>query len=286
MEEQMKIVETIQDLRSHLKLERVQGNLIGFVPTMGYLHNGHAALMQEARQANDVGVLSIFVNPTQFGPNEDYHTYPRDLERDTEIARANHVDYIFYPTVEEMYSTANSSVSVTVHHGTDILCGKSRPTHFDGVATVVTKLLNIIQPDRVYFGMKDAQQLAIVKQLVRDLSIPVEVCAVEIVRESDNLALSSRNVRLNAQERIDAICLYQTLSHVRSLLDQGYEVEQAILFGREFFNKISKLGQLDYLEAYAFPGLTQLQSEDKQGLLAIAVQYENARLIDNMIIDF
>ncbi len=279
------IVKTINEMRECVKLERAKGRRIGFVPTMGFLHDGHAALLKQAWRENDVVILSIFVNPTQFGPNEDYKIYPRDLERDALIAKENSVDYIFTPSVEEMYGTETSFVSVVVQDRVDMLCGKSRPDHFDGVATIVTKLLNVVQPDRAYFGTKDAQQLAIVRELVRSFNFATEVVAVEMVRESDRLALSSRNTYLSEEQRSDATSLYKTLNHIRYLLHKDITLIDAIVEGEQYFREISSFSELEYLEAYSYPDLLPITKNTKQIIIAIAAKFDKIRLIDNIVVD-
>ncbi len=277
----MKIITTIAQLRQAIREEKHIGKSIGYVPTMGYLHEGHESLMNRARQENDIIVLSIFVNPLQFGPNEDYDTYPRDIERDEKIANNAGVDYIFYPSVEEMYPST-PSIMARVESRTDCLCGKKRPGHFDGVATVLTKLFNIIQPNKAYFGMKDAQQVAVVDGLIKDFNFPVELVPVEIVREEDGLAKSSRNVFLSENERQEAKELYQSL----------LKAKEAILAGERNPNAIVKLvsdyinthtnSVIDYVEVYQYPELQPLDTLSGQIILAIAVKFAKARLIDNI----
>ena len=199
----MKVITTIKELQQVIQRTKKQQNTIGFVPTMGFLHEGHCALLKQARNENDIVVLSIFVNPLQFGPTEDLDRYPRDFDQDQKVAEKIGVDYLFHPSVSEMYPY-EPSVTLTVNRRTDVLCGASRPGHFDGVATVLTKLFHIVQPDKVYFGKKDAQQVAVVHGLVTDFNFPLEIIAVDTVREEDGLAKSSRNVYLTAQERVQA----------------------------------------------------------------------------------
>lgn len=207
----MVVVQKIQEMKEIAKKLKKEGKSIGFVPTMGYLHEGHLSLVRLSKQQNDITIMSIFVNPIQFGPNEDYDRYPRDFERDKSLAEKEGVDYIFYPSVEEMYPEDFKTV-VSVKKITEIMCGKSRPGHFDGVATVVLKLFNIVNPDRAYFGQKDAQQLAVIKQMVKDLNLDVEIVPCPIVREQDGLAMSSRNVYLSEEERKSATVLYRALN--------------------------------------------------------------------------
>jgi len=216
----MKVVTAFKDMRAEILKQKGLGKTIGFVPTMGFLHEGHLTLISQARQENDIVVLSIFVNPLQFGPNEDFSTYPRDFNRDCSLAEAEKVDYIFYPSVEEMYPHV-PSVKVVVQERTDVLCGKSRPGHFDGVATVLTKLFTIIMPTRAYFGKKDAQQVAVVDGLISDFNFPIELIAVDIIREADGLAKSSRNVNLLPEERQQATVLYRSLQTAKKAIDHG-----------------------------------------------------------------
>ncbi len=279
------IVNTISEMREYVKIERAKGKRIGFVPTMGFLHEGHAALLKQAWRENDIVILSIFVNPTQFGPDEDYKVYPRDLARDQAIANENSVDYIFTPSVEEMYETMNPFVSVVVQDRVDILCGKSRPGHFDGVATIVTKLLNIVQPDRAYFGTKDAQQVVIVKELVSHFKFATEIVAVDLVREADRLAISSRNTYLTEEQRQDATALYKTLNHIRYLLHKDILLQDAIAEGKTYFAELANYGKLEYLEAYTYPDLLPITEGSKQIIIAIAAKFDKIRLIDNIVVD-
>jgi len=196
----MRVIETISDLKAIIRTQKNLGRVIGLVPTMGYLHEGHLSLVNMSRQNNDYTVMSIFVNPTQFGPNEDFDRYPRDLERDLKLAEAAGVDVVFAPSVKEMYPDGYKTY-VNVEGITEVLCGKSRPGHFRGVTTIVTKLFNIVEPHRAYFGQKDAQQVAVIKKMVKDLNMNVEIITCPIVREEDGLAMSSRNVYLSPEER-------------------------------------------------------------------------------------
>lgn len=209
----MKIITNITEMQALVK-ELKNTNSIGFVPTMGYLHEGHLQLIRKAREVNDITIVSIFVNPLQFGPNEDFASYPRDFERDVSVCREEGVDIIFNPSVAEMYPNP-LSVKVLVQARTDVLCGDSRPGHFDGVATVLTKLFHLILPDRVYLGMKDAQQVAVVEGLIADLNFPIELIPIPTVREEDGLAKSSRNVNLNSEERQQAPEIYRALLEAR-----------------------------------------------------------------------
>ena len=278
----MKIVNRIDELRRLLTEEKTNGKTIGFVPTMGYLHAGHLSLIHAARKENEIVVISIFVNPLQFGPNEDFDQYPRDIERDEALAREAGADYLFYPTVAEMYGE-QPMVTVKVHQRTDSLCGKSRPGHFDGVATVLTKLFNIVGPTRAYFGMKDAQQVAVVEGLIQDFNFPIELVGVEIKREEDGLALSSRNVNLTADEREEAIHISKALFKIKEAIDNGVVPETAIAEGRGYLQG-HITGTIDYLEGLSYPELKPITDVREKMIVAAAVQYSKVRLIDNVII--
>ncbi|MGA9231827.1 MAG: pantoate--beta-alanine ligase [Exiguobacterium oxidotolerans] len=271
----MKVIQDIDELRQELAAY----DSIGFVPTMGFLHEGHGSLLEQARRENEIVVLSIFVNPTQFGPNEDLERYPRDEQRDQQLARAAGVDYVFYPTNETMYPL--DMARVTVRTGDDVLCGASRPGHFDGVLTVVSKLLNIVHPTRAYFGLKDAQQLALIEGYVADYFVPVEIKRCPIIREADGLAKSSRNVYLSEQERSQAPRLQQALQQANALLEAGTAVEEVVERTKDALRLEGTA--LDYVEAVDYPTLGPVTSETKTILLAVAVQFESARLIDNLL---
>lgn len=280
----MKVITTIKDMQQEMKKEKQLGHSIGFVPTMGYLHEGHATLLGAARTENEVVVLSIFVNPTQFGPNEDFDTYPRDFERDERVAKEANVDYLFYPSVEEMYKSSRS-VAITVTDRVDVLCGQKRLGHFDGVATVLTKLFHIVTPDRAYFGKKDAQQVAVVDGLIEDFNFPVELRAVDTVREADGLAKSSRNVYLTDKEREEAPVLFKSLQTALQLLESGEKhveiLKQAIR--KEIEQHTS--GKVDYIDVYTYPELKTIKQAAGKIIIALAVQFSKARLIDNVIVD-
>jgi pantoate--beta-alanine ligase len=280
----MEIITTIHEMQDRIRKLKKAGKSIGFVPTMGYLHEGHMQLLKEARKANDVVVLSIFVNPLQFGPNEDFDTYPRDFERDKKIAETIEVDILFYPDKNEMYKKP-MSVTVVVHERTNVLCGQKRPGHFDGVATVLTKLFNIVQPDRAYFGMKDAQQVAVVSGLIEDFNFPVELVPVETVREEDGLAKSSRNVNLTEQERKEAPAIYESLCLAKEAIVKGErspsKIREMIIHYLE--SKIS--GTIDYVEIYSYPDLKSLSTLTGKIIVAVAVKFTKARLIDNITVE-
>lgn len=279
----MKVFHTIIDLRNELKKHRNSQSSIGFVPTMGYLHEGHVTLLKEARKENDKVVLSIFVNPTQFGPNEDFDRYPRDFERDENIAKNAGVDFLFYPTVEEMYpNELKSRMKVTKR--VDVLCGEKRPGHFDGVALVVTKLFNIVQPDQAYFGLKDAQQVAVIEGLIEDYNIPVKLNAVPTVREEDGLAKSSRNIYLSEKERAEAPTIYKSLKKAELMIKDG-ELN-AELIKEQIVSMIENetSGTIDYVSIYSYPELEPIDKINRKTIIAIAVKFSNARLIDNLIL--
>jgi pantoate--beta-alanine ligase len=283
-ETDMEIITTIHEMQDRIRKLKLSGKSIGFVPTMGYLHEGHMQLLKEARKQNDIVVLSIFVNPLQFGPNEDFDTYPRDFERDKKIAESLEVDILFYPDKNEMYKNA-MSVTVVVHERTNVLCGQKRPGHFDGVATVLTKLFNIVQPDRAYFGMKDAQQVAVVSGLIEDFNFPIELIPVETVREEDGLAKSSRNVNLTEQERKEAPAIYESLCLAKEAIAKGErspaKIREMIIHHLE--SKIS--GTIDYVEIYSYPDLKPLSTLSGKIIVAIAVKFTKARLIDNITVE-
>lgn len=257
---------------------------IGFVPTMGFLHEGHLSLVAKAKQENDVVVMSIFVNPLQFGPNEDFETYPRDIERDEKLAKNAGVDYLFVPTVKEMYPTEMGS-KLTAIKRTNVLCGKSREGHFDGVVTVLSKLFHIICPDKAYFGMKDAQQVAVVDALINDYFFPIELVPVETIREIDGLAKSSRNVYLDASERKEAPQLFQILTLAKNKILQGERsIENLTLFIKRYIQENTS-GEIDYVEMYSYPALEPIERIEGKIIIALAVKYSKARLIDNIVMD-
>ncbi|MFF2449976.1 pantoate--beta-alanine ligase [Neobacillus sp. NPDC058068] len=279
----MKVITTIKEIKEEIVTQKGLGKSIGFVPTMGFLHEGHLTLIKKARLENDIVVISIFVNPLQFGPTEDYADYPRDFERDHALAESEQVDYLFYPSVEEMYPN-EPSVRVTVQERTDVLCGKSRPGHFDGVATVITKLFNIVMPDRAYFGKKDAQQVAVIEGLISDFNFPVELIPVDIVREQDGLAKSSRNVNLLPEERIQAAMLYKSLVAAKKAIDQGEQNPSRLIELISGIITSETNGQIDYIEIFSYPRLKPLEKIEGSIIIALAVKFTKVRLIDNFII--
>lgn len=280
----MKVIETTKEMQDTIKSLKRKGKTIGFVPTMGYLHEGHLRLMKEAREQNDIVVASIFVNPTQFGPNEDFESYPRDFERDCRAASKVGVDYIFYPSIEEMYPKP-LSIKLSAVDRTDVLCGASRPGHFDGVVTVLTKLFHIVLPDKVYFGMKDAQQVAVVESLISDYYFPIELIPVETVREEDGLAKSSRNVNLTEKERKEAPILYESLLLAKKLIESGERNKDYILSTVRNLIQENTSGLIDYIEIYSYPELKNIEQIKGKIIIALAVKFSKARLIDNIVLD-
>lgn len=280
----MLILHTISETRAFVRQARARGQVIGLVPTMGYLHEGHLELMRRAKNQCDIVIASIFVNPTQFGPNEDFGRYPRDLERDAEMAGTVGVTAIFNPPVEEMYPQGYCTY-VDVERITDKLCGLSRPGHFRGVATVVTKLFNIVQPDYAFFGQKDAQQALVIKRMTGDLNMNLEVVIVPIVREQDGLAMSSRNIYLEQDQRCAALVLSRGLERARQALQDGER--NAAKIRQLVINMIQAepLAGIDYVELYSYPDLEPLERIDGLTLLALAVKIGRTRLIDNAILE-
>ncbi|MDK2886493.1 MAG: pantoate--beta-alanine ligase [Thermosipho sp. (in: thermotogales)] len=278
----MKIVKSIDEMKKISTKLLENKKTIGFVPTMGYLHEGHLSLVKKARVDNDIVIVSIFVNPTQFGPNEDYNSYPRDFDRDFKLLKDLNVDYVFAPEVSEMYPSDYS----TFVEETDLsrfLCGKSRPGHFRGVCTVVTKLFNIVKPTRAYFGQKDAQQFRVLRRMVRDLNMDVEMIEMPIIREEDGLAMSSRNTYLSPEERKEATRLYKSLLKAKEMIESGIKDVEKI---KEEMKKIldHSLLKIDYIEIVDEETLKPVSKIDKKVIVALAVFVGKARLIDNIII--
>ena len=279
----MKISGSIKETREQVKEWKKQGLTVALVPTMGYLHEGHRSLIDRARKENDKVVVSIFVNPMQFGPNEDLEAYPRDLERDSKICEDGGVDLIFHPEVEEMYGPDfHGFVDMTVLP--EKLCGASRPVHFKGVQTVVTKLFHIIPADRAYFGQKDAQQLAIIRRMVIDLDFDIEIIGCPIIREEDGLAKSSRNTYLSEDERKQAVILNQSLEEAMKAIEAGEK--DAAKVKEIITNKLNTcpLAKIDYVEVVSFDNIQPIEKIEGAVLIAIAVYIGTTRLIDNRII--
>jgi pantoate--beta-alanine ligase len=279
----MQIIRSIAEMQQVSDELRREGKTIGFVPTMGYLHEGHLSLLRRARELSDKTVLSIFVNPTQFAPNEDLDRYPRDFERDEALARAEGCDILFYPSVEEMYPQPYRTY-VTVEEITRVLCGRSRPTHFRGVTTVVSKLFHIVKPHLAVFGQKDAQQAIVIKQMVRDLNFDVEIVVGPIVREPDGLALSSRNVYLSPEERKQAPLLYQSLMKAKEHIENGERDAGQVRKAIESVLQKAPLARVDYIEIVDTRDLKPLNPLQGEVLIALAVFFGRTRLIDNVMV--
>jgi pantoate--beta-alanine ligase len=278
-------VTSIESIRTAVRDLRAQGKTIGFVPTMGALHEGHLSLVRKAKQENTAVIVTIFVNPSQFGPHEDYERYPRDIENDSALVRDAGGDIIFAPEANVMYPPGYSSY-VTVEGLSSVLEGKFRPTHFKGVATIVVKLFNIVQPDVVYFGQKDAQQCVLIKKIVHDLNIPVrlEICAT--VRESDGLAMSSRNIYLSAEERSNAPVLYASLQRAAKAIEEGERSVQSIIAMMTDMIRSKGASQIDYIEIVDAVDLTTKETlrSGETVLIPLAVRFGTTRLIDNIIV--
>lgn len=280
----MDICYTIKDVRERVNAWKREGLTVGFVPTMGYLHEGHKSLMQAARANNDKVVVSVFVNPMQFGPNEDLESYPRDFEKDCALCESVGVDLIFHPEPKEIYTDGFCSY-VDMNGLTTELCGKSRPIHFRGVQTVVLKLFNIVKPDRAYFGQKDAQQLAVIKRMVKDLNVDTDIVGCPIVREADGLAKSSRNTYLNPDERKAALILSRSLELGRELIENGETDAKAVIKAISDSINTEPLAKIDYVDVVDFETITPVDKIGKSVLVAIAVYIGKTRLIDNFIIE-
>lgn len=276
----MKIITKISESREEINIFRCVGKRIGFVPTMGYLHEGHLSLVKKCREENDIVVVSIFVNPTQFGAGEDFERYPKDMKKDAAMLLEAGADFLFTPSVEEIYP-AGSSTTISVSGVSDGLCGSSRPGHFDGVALVVTKLLNIIMPHKAYFGMKDYQQLQVIKRLVADLNMNTKIIGMPIVREADGLAMSSRNVYLNSEERKAALCLSRSFALVYEAVEGGETEVSEVKHIVESFIKDHPHTRIDYVQFVDPETLKPVKDLSGDFLLALAVYVGKARLIDN-----
>lgn len=278
----MKIINNIKEIRKQVKDWKNDGLSVALVPTMGYLHEGHESLIKKASEDNDKVIVSIFVNPMQFGINEDLSTYPRNIDRDSSICEKNGASLIFNPSVEEMY-TDEFSTFVDLNNLTSGLCGKSRPTHFRGVCTVVSKLFNIVNPDKAYFGQKDAQQLSIIKQMVTDLNFDVEIVNCPIVREADGLAKSSRNTYLSKEERQASTIINKSLKKAKALIKSGERDSKNVI--NFIKNEISKepLAKIDYVSIVDNNTIKNIKTIEDGSLIAVAVFIGNTRLIDNFI---
>ncbi len=281
---ELKVFTTVKEMQAYAAAQHAAGKTIGLCPTMGALHEGHMTLMRAARKACDVVIASVFVNPVQFGPNEDYDKYPRQFPADCEKLQAEGVDAVFHPEPQEMYPEGYGTY-ITVENGiTDVLCGARRPGHFRGVATVVTKLMNITRADKAFFGQKDAQQVAVVRRFVADLNLPVEVNMVPICREKSGLARSSRNAYMSAEEKKAALVLSRSLRAARAAYEQG-ECRAEVL-KKVTADELAKepLAKIDYVDLYTYPALQATDNVTEPCLLAIAVYIGKTRLIDNIIL--
>ena len=277
----LKIATTIQEVRDTVKKWKSQGLTVGLVPTMGYLHEGHGSLIKTSASECDKTVVSVFLNPTQFAPNEDLESYPRDFEQDKVLCEKMGADLVFHPEVSEMYEQGNATFVEILSEMPKQLCGKTRPIHFRGVCTVVSKLFNIVTPDKAFFGEKDAQQLAIIKRMVRDMSYGIEIVGCPIIREEDGLAKSSRNTYLNEEERKAALCLSKAIFFGQSLVEKGETDANKVL--EEMKNLINKepLARIDYVEAVDGVTMMPVDKIEKDTLVAMAVYIGKTRLIDN-----
>ena len=279
----MKIVKTVNEVREQVKQWKKQGYTIGFVPTMGYLHEGHQSLMEAARKENDKVVVSIFVNPMQFGTTEDLAQYPRDLERDSALCESIGVDLIFHPEPEEMYAPDFCSF-VDMTGLTEGLCGKTRPIHFRGVCTVVSKLFHIVTPDRAYFGQKDGQQLAVIRRMVRDLNMDITIVGCPIIREADGLAKSSRNTYLSQEERTAALILSKTIALGKEMAKTQKDAATVIAAMKANI-ETEPLAKIDYVEAVDAFSMQPIDTFDRPAMIAMAVYIGKTRLIDNTLIE-
>jgi len=279
----MKIITEIADMQEQSELLRKQGKKIGFVPTMGYLHQGHLSLVREAKKRSDVVVMSIFVNPTQFGPNEDFEDYPRDFDRDRELAQAAGCDIIFYPEARQVYPEPYLTY-VEVEKITRVLCGASRPGHFRGVTTIVAKLFNMVKPHLAVFGQKDAQQAIVIKRMVKDLNFDIEIVVAPIVREPDGLAMSSRNSYLTPEQRAQAPILYQSLMKAKEMIEAGERNAELIKKHMQAMIRQQPAAVIDYIEIVDTTNLEPLAELHGEVLIALAVKVGKPRLIDNIIV--
>ena len=280
----MKTITKINEMKEYSRKIREEGKSIGFVPTMGYLHEGHLSLLRAAQNECDVSIISVFVNPTQFSAGEDLDKYPRDIERDISLASAEGTDVMFAPETEDMYPEGYVSNVKVDESLSRALCGKSRPGHFEGVATVVAKLFGIVSPDRTYFGQKDAQQTVVIKRMVKDLKIPVDVRVMPIVRESDGLAMSSRNTYLSNEERIEALNLNRSLEVAKGMILTSEYSSETIKLEMKKIIEQGKNIRIDYIEVVDADTLVPLDEVNKNTLIAVAAFVGKTRLIDNIVI--
>lgn len=278
-----KCITTVKEMQSLTSQFKREGQSIGFVPTMGALHDGHLTMMRHSSAENDISIISVFVNPLQFGPNEDYEAYPRQIEQDTQAASSAGVDYVFAPSVDEMYPNT-LGITLKVGRMAEVLEGAQRPGHFEGVVTVVNKLFNIIQPDHAYFGKKDAQQLAIVEKMVQDFNHPIEIRGIDIVRKDDGLAKSSRNVYLTEHERQEAVHLSKSLALAKEMYDDGERQSAHIIKAVTDYLHDHTSGEVQEVAVYSYPELEEQEVINGQIFISLAVKFSKARLIDNIII--
>ena len=280
----MEVAKTIESVRNLVKAARSKGKKIGLVPTMGALHIGHTSLIERAVKECDYVVVSIFVNPTQFGPSEDFEKYPRPFENDLQMCRKAGVDVVFAPGPQQIYPS-ESLTWVNVEKLTGLLCGRSRPGHFRGVTTVCAKLFNIVEPDVAYFGQKDAQQAIVIKRMVADLNMPLEIVVCPTVREPDGLAVSSRNKYLSEQQRKDVACIYKSLKKCESLVEAGTTDSKTIIGEmKQILNQVSSI-EIEYISIVDSESLQELERITGKALAAVAVKIGSARLIDNIVVD-
>lgn len=282
----MKVIHTIKELKEYVHQCKKDGKSIGLVTTMGALHEGHASLIQAASKENDFVITSVFVNPTQFGPNEDYEAYPRTLEADAKVAEAAGADLLFAPSPAEMYPHKDMTWVEVTGSITKVLCGRTRPIHFRGVATVCTKFFNLTECDRAYYGLKDAQQTQVLQRMVEDLFMNVELRLMPIVREADGLAKSSRNVYLSKEERTAALVLSRSLSHAKEAFKAGERNKQKLIDQVTKEIEAEPMSDIDYVEMYGMPGLPEVEETiTGKALLAVAVKFGKTRLIDNVVLE-
>ncbi len=282
----MQVVKTIAEVRRLVGRARADGNVVGLVPTMGALHAGHASLIDACRAGCDYVVVSIFVNPTQFAPSEDLDAYPRTSEADLQVSSDHGADLVFMPDVDEVYPDGPTVTEVAVAELSDKLCGRARPGHFNGVCTVVAKLLNIVAPDRTYFGAKDYQQSLIIRRMVADLNFPVEVVVCPTLREADGLAMSSRNVYLDDSQRAQASELWVALQGARDMINRDRPPAEKVIEGiRSHLAQNAPDGEEDYIKIVNPCTLADVQTTDKSVVIALAVKFASARLIDNILVD-
>ena len=277
----IKIINKQEEVQKNIKKKKKEGKTVGLVPTMGALHYGHISLMKQSVLQNDITVVSVYVNPIQFGLNEDYERYPRPIEKDIQVCQDNKVDFLFMPTNETLYNK-NFSTYIYNNNISKIMCGVTRPTHFQGVCTVVAKLFNIAMPQRAYFGLKDYQQYTIIRQMVEDLNFNIEIVGCPIVREESGLAMSSRNTYLSQEEKVQATGIYKSLCLAKQLFAEGKSIKDIKSVVEENILKIPN-SKIDYIELRNSQNLREVTDSDKNIVIAIAVKVGNVRLIDNMV---